>query len=348
MVSRRGFLKLGAAAGAGLYLTTRLGGKLFKAYAAIPGGTLDPLSVPKFATPLLIPPVMPAADTIKQKGGKNIDYYEISMRQISQQILPAGLPATTVWGYGAVASASKNGLLIHNAPSLTIEAKWDTPVRVKWMNELVDANGNYLPHLLPVDPTLHWANPPGGMMGRDTRPTFTETPGPYTGPVPMVTHVHGAVGVGDESDGYAEAWYLPAANNIPADYADRGTWYDFFSGKAAANYGAAWGPGFATFQYPNRHRASTIWYHDHTLGMTRLNVYAGPAGFYIVRGGPDGDIAVIDSRFGTPAVLPGPAPKANDKFPPNKTYYEIPIAIQDRAFNADGSLFYPNTREFFR
>ena len=38
-------------------------------------------------------------------------------------------------------------------------------MRVKWINELVDANGNYLPHLLPVDPTLHWANPPGGIAG---------------------------------------------------------------------------------------------------------------------------------------------------------------------------------------
>jgi spore coat protein A, manganese oxidase len=56
---------------------------------------------------------------------------------------------------------------------------------------------------------------------------------------------------------------------------------------------------------------------------------------------------VLDSRSGTRAVLPGPAPHENDKFPPNKTYYEIPIAIQDRSFNADGSLFYPNTREFF-
>jgi FtsP/CotA-like multicopper oxidase with cupredoxin domain len=81
--------------------------------------------------------------------------------------------------------------------------------------------------------------------------------------------------------------------------------------------------------------------------MTRLNVYAGPAGFYIIRGGPDGDDAVLDSRFSTPAVLPGPAPHENDKFPPNKAYYEIPIAIQDRSFNSDGSLFYPNTREFF-
>jgi len=109
----------------------------------------------------------------------------------------------------------------------------------------------------------------------------------------------------------------------------------------------AWGAGFATQQYPNDNRASTLWYHDHSLGMTRLNVYAGPAGFFIIRGGPSGDGAVRDSRLGTAAVLPGPAPKANDKFPSNKTYYEIPIAIQDRSFNADGSLFYPDAREFF-
>ena len=347
MLTRRQFLKIGAA-GAGLYLTSKVGGLVKVAYAQIPGGTLDPLAVPKFATPLLIPPVMPRAGTIKPKGGKPIDYYEISMKQISQQILPAGLPATTVWGYGSVNGAgSKNPLLLHNAPSLTIEAKAKTPVRIKWINDLKDASGNYRPHLLPVDPTLHWANPPGGATGRDTRPTFPSTPGSYTGPVPMVSHVHGAVGVADDSDGYAEAWYLPAANNLPADYATTGTWYDFFAAKAAAAYGVAWGPGFATFQYPNLNRASTIWYHDHTLGMTRLNVYAGPAGFYIVRGGPAGDSAVLDSRTGTAAVLPGPAPKEGDKFPPNKAYYENPIAIQDRAFNTDGSLFYPDTRAFF-
>jgi len=316
--------------------------------APIPGGTLDPLDVPKYQTPLLIPPVMPRADVIPDPGGKPIDYYEISVKQFPQQILPAPLPATTVWGYGAVSNSfDRNGLLLHNAPSLTIEADWKRPVRVKWINDLKDANGKYLPHLLAVDPTLHWANPPGGTAGRDTRPTFTETPGPYTGPVPMVVHVHGAVGVGDESDGYAEAWYLPAADEIPDEYAKVGTWYDFFAAKAAANFGVTWGPGFATFQYPNLNRASTVWYHDHTLGMTRLNVYAGPAGFYLIRGGPAGDDAVLDSRTAVPAVLPGPAPKVNDKFPPNKTYYEIPIAIQDRSFDSDGSLFYPVTREFF-
>jgi spore coat protein A len=342
-VTRRQLIKAGLIGGAGMMLPWKF--KVPRLWAQIPGGTLDPLSVSKYQTPMLIPPVMPKAGTIKQRGGKNIDYYEISMKQFYQQILPSPLPATTVWGYGAVTADSKRGLLLHNAPSLTIEAKWNTPVRVKWINDLVDASGNYLPHLLPVDPTLHWANPPGGEAGRDTRPTFTSTPGAYTGPVPIVTHVHGAVGVGDESDGYTEAWYLPDAGKIPAGYATEGTWYDFFADKAKSKFGVTWGPGYATFEYPNHNRASTIWYHDHALGMTRLNVYAGPAGFYLIRGGP-GDM-VLDSRDGTQAILPGPAPKENDKFPPNKTYYEIPIAIQDRAFNMDGSLFYPDTREFF-
>ncbi|MGZ5316605.1 MAG: hypothetical protein ACXW0S_12010, partial [Solirubrobacterales bacterium] len=328
--SRRTFVAWVGGASAGFYLFGRVpGAPAPVALAQIPGGTLDPDAVPKFQTPMLIPPVMPRAGTIKLKGGKPADYYEISMRQFAQQILPSGLPTTTVWGYGAKSAQSKRGLLIHNAPSLTIEASVNRPVRVKWINELVDDNGDFLPHLLPVDPTLHWANPPGP---RDTRPRFTETPGPYTGPVPIVTHVHGAVGVADDSDGYAEAWYLPDANDL-AGFATEGTWYEFFAGKAAANYGVTWGPGFATFQYPNENRASTVWYHDHALGMTRLNVYAGPAGFYLVRGGPAGDKAVLDSRTGVTASLPGPAPREGDKFPPNKPYREIPIAIQDRSFN---------------
>ncbi|HAM71254.1 MAG TPA: bilirubin oxidase [Verrucomicrobiales bacterium] len=315
--------------------------------AQLPGGTLDPLMIPKYQTPLLIPPVMPRAGVVTQRDGQEADYYEISMRQLSQQILPAGLPQTKVWGYGAVKSESPTGLTIHNAPSLTIEALWNRPVRVKWINDLVDDRGRFLPHILPVDPTLHWANPPGGSAGRDSRPSFRSTPGRYRGPVPIVTHVHGAVGVGDESDGYAEAWWLPAARNIPEDYARVGTWYRFFQKKAQQKFQASWGEGYAVFQYPNLNRASTIWYHDHALGMTRLNVYAGPAGFYIIRGGASGDAAIKDSRTGRTAVLPGPAPRAGDPFPPTSPYYEIPIAIQDRAFNADGSLFYPDSRAFF-
>ena len=166
---------------------------------------------------MLIPPVMPRAATITMPGGKPADYYEISMRQFQQQILPTDAAQTTVWGYGAVTSASSRGLLIHNAPSLTIEAMHNRPVRVKWINDLVDANGGFLPHLLPVDPTLHWANPPGGVSGRDMRPEFTtDTPGRTTARCRSSPTCTGPSDVGDESDGYAEAWYLPAASNIPA------------------------------------------------------------------------------------------------------------------------------------
>jgi spore coat protein A, manganese oxidase len=346
MVTRRTFIKRTSVGGFGLFLWTGLGSPSRLLAAVGSAGRLDPGTIGKYLTPLLIPPAMPRAGKIKRNAAKNIDYYEIAVRQFSQQILPQGLPPTTVWGYGPV--VAQNGPMIFHAPSLTIEAKHNAPVRVRWINELMDARGNYLPHLLPVDPTLHWANPPGGTDGRDMRPTFSMTPDRYTGPVPIVTHVHGSAGVGDESDGYAEAWYLPAATNIPAGYATEGTWYRFFRDKAAgkgylAPGSATWQAGTAVFQYPNTQRASTIWFHDHTLGMTRLNVYAGPAGFYIIRGGPDDE--VIHSVTGLPAILPGPAPSLGD--PPATRYYEIPIAIQDRSFNADGSLFYPASREFF-
>lgn len=120
---------------------------------------------------------MPRAGKMQVKEGKEGDYYEISVRQFRQQILPAGLPPTVVWGYGPVTSEKKNVPLIHNAPSLTIETDCNRPVRIKWINHLLDADGNYLPHLLPVDPTLHWANPTGGVAGRDRRPSFGATPG---------------------------------------------------------------------------------------------------------------------------------------------------------------------------
>jgi bilirubin oxidase len=263
-----------------------------------------------------------------RKGGA--DYYEIAVRQFQQQILPTGMPMTTVWSYGSISHPGT-----FNYPAFTLEAGFHIPVRIKWINDLKDSSGNFLPHLLPVDPTLHWANPPGGTVGRDSRPIFSSTPSPYRGPVPIVTHLHGGHSA-QESDGYAEAWFLPAANNIPGGFATEGTWYEPFKTEFQTKFGLEWEPGTATFQYQNDQRAGTFWYHDHTLGMTRLNVYAGPAGFYLLRRGP-GDLP--------PAVLPGPAPGVGAN--PFGRFYEIPIAIQDRSFNADGALFYPSTREFF-
>jgi len=327
MITRRRFIELGAAAGAGMLVPWKWGAR--QVLAAIPGGSLNPGAIPKYATQLVIPPAMPKTSTLVPKGGP-VDYYEIAVRQFKQQILPDSWPKTRVWSYG---SATHPGTF--NYPAFTIEGKFNRPVRVKWINGLVDKNGNYLRHILPVDQTLHWANPPGGTAGRDMRPDFDETPARYTGPVPIVTHLHGGHST-EESDGYAEAWYLPAANNIPGGFAAKGSFYDFFKEEFFDKSGVAWQPGTATFQYDNDQRASTLWYHDHTLGMTRVNVYAGPAGFYLIRRGP-GDLPV--------PVLPGPAPGVGAD--PFGRFYEIPIAIQDRSFNADGSLFYPVSREFF-
>jgi spore coat protein A len=75
-------------------------------------------------------------------------------------------------------------------------------------------------------------------------------------------------------------------------------------------------------------------------------VYAGPAGF-LLRGGPEGGQGHPRQPLRHDGRAAGPAPKEGDMFPSNKTYYEIPIAVQNRSFNADGSLFYPDTRAFF-
>lgn len=304
MFSRREFLILGAGAGALAIVPGTMRGARVDALP-LPGSAtgLDPGAIPKYVTPLPFPGAM-AKSAVLPDG---IDYYEIGVRQLQQQILPAGLPTTTVWGYGSLVDQQ------FRAISNTIEATADVPVRVKWINQLVDAQGRYLPHLLPVDPTLHWANPAGPI---DSRVAYTSKPDLYRGPVPMVTHVHGAH-TGPESDGYAEAWWLPAANNL-AGYVTKGSKYDQYDRANTT-------PGSAVFQYPNTQRAGAIWYHDHTLGITRLNVYAGPAGFWMIRGGAD------DLPAG---VLPaGP--------------YEVPVVVQDRCFNADGSLWYPDTRAFF-
>lgn len=143
----------------------------------LPGGSLDPSTIPKYVTPLVIPPVMRNAGTV--------DDYRIAVRQFQQQILPGGIwntindrddafPPTTVWSYGpdadpvpdssglggaaGVAPAANSQF---NYPAYTIETTANDPVKVRWINDLVDGKtGRFLPHLLPIDQTLHWANPP--------------------------------------------------------------------------------------------------------------------------------------------------------------------------------------------
>jgi len=305
---------------------------------AVPGGTLDPLTVPKYVTPLVIPPVL------YDDNGAPMNV-EVELRQINQQVLPAGFPTTPLWAYGNPANP-----VTFNNPSFTFEVTKDVMTTVKWTNGLVDGSNNFLKHIIQdangvplVDQTLHWANPGLGdcAMGdprTDCRGTSDQ---PYWGPVPMVVHVHGAH-VGPGSDGYPEAWWLPAANNIPDGYATEGRFFESANGADTAN---AIGKGYAIDMYPNDQPTTTLWYHDHSLGMTRLNVYAAGAGFWMIRDANDGETGLVSG------VLPGPAPKAGDD--PNgdaatrNAIREIPLAIQPKSFNADGTQFYPASRAFF-
>ena len=352
-LSRRSFLAGSAAAGTSLFLYHFVGG-VKTIVAEIPGGTLATDDIEKFVTPMLIPPVMPKVAQIRERGGKPIDYYEISVKQFNAADAAGGDAADAGlglrcrqrrWEQERGAHQPAQRALAHDRGGLAAPGPGQVDQRPQGCQRELPAPPPAGGSDAPLGKSARRGGWPGHAAGvrRDAR-------GRTRARSRMVTHVHGAVGVGDESDGYAEAWYLPDASDIPDGYATEGTWHGFFATKAASSFGEVWDKGYAVFQYPNENRASTIWYHDHSLGMTRLNVYAGPAGFYLIRGGPDD--MVLDSRAKgkkpQPAVLPGPAPKDGDKFPSNKTYYEIPIAIQDRSFNTDGSLFYPDTRAVLR
>ena len=136
----------------------------------LPGGTLDPTTIDKYAIPLVIPPVM----NDENPRNPNQNPYDIAVRQFQQQILPGGIwevlgftdnnfNATTVWSYGPDVDSANivapDPTSQFNYPAYTIETTADGQVDVRWINDLVDAKGKYLPHLLPVDQTVHWANP---------------------------------------------------------------------------------------------------------------------------------------------------------------------------------------------
>ncbi|WP_435075219.1 multicopper oxidase family protein [Halorubrum sp. HHNYT27] len=116
---------------------------------------------------------------------------------------------------------------------------------------------------------------------------------PYDEPgVRVVPHLHGG-NVEHESDGKPQAWFTRNFEQTGPDF-DKKDYY-----------------------YANDQPPATLWYHDHSLGITRLNVYAGLAGFYLLRSDHE---RALDLPTGD---------------------NEIPLVFQDRSFNEDGSLYYP-------
>lgn len=171
-------------------------------------------------------------------------------------------------------------------PGPTFEVNRDQAIKVRWINNLTDNQGAPLDHLLPYDTTIH------GTTFHGSHGTHHAIP-----QARIVTHVHGAV-TDEVSDGFPEWWVSPdaTAEGNP------------FGGPAGNSILAT---------YPNKQRAAGNWYHDHTMGITRLNVYAGMAGLYNIRDAEE-------QALGLPSGE-----------------YEIPLVIQDRSFYEDGELFYP-------
>jgi spore coat protein A, manganese oxidase len=207
------------------------------------------MSLKKFVDTLPIPPVLKAEG--KRDG---IPFYKVTMKQVKQK-LHRDLPPTTIWGY--------NGMY----PGPTFEVRRNQPIFVKWENKLP------FEHLLPVDRTIHGAEP--------DKPS-----------VRTVVHLHEGR-LRPENDGYPEAWFTRDFKNV--------------------------GPKFVNevYYYPNCQRPATLWYHDHALGITRLNVYAGLAGFYLLRDEEEEELNLPSGKF------------------------EIPLVIQDRSFYPNGELYYP-------
>ena len=167
-------------------------------------------------------------------------------------------------------------------PGPTIVAMKNRTTRVLWRNNLPPGRGSVADsHLLKVDKSLEMALPSRALPA---------------GNIPTVPHLHGSH-VEPESDGHPEAWFT----------------------QNSTQRGGNWGKHL--YEYENTQRAATLWYHDHAIGITRLNVYAGLAGAYILRD-PRERMLVRNH------VLP------DDD-------HEVELIIQDRFFTDDGQLDLP-------
>jgi spore coat protein A len=238
---------------------------------------LDPLKQPRFVNQL---PNPLAPGYIYQPTGTDaasgLPLYEISAKQIRHD---AGL-VDPVTGTRLSHTAWAYGTALQPAvfPGYTFDLRSGNVVKVRFLNAL---DGVTYPTDVRLDQTLDWADPlnAGNPAGQ-----------PYTGPVPLVAHQHG----GDTdflSDGLPDAWATP--------------------GNAIT--GRLFNP---LYTYDNGQEAAHLWYHDHAMGATRLNVYMGLAGNYFLR-------------------------DQNEDFIKLPRYpFEVPLLIQDRTFLSNGELFY--------
>lgn len=254
---------------------------------------LDPLSIPKFAHELPIPRTF-APTVITERGRVVRHEYTVSAQQTQAQLLPPGYPATTILAYGGQVKipGSNRTEFVRSSPGAIFDNTRGIPTLVRWRNEIIG------PHFLPIDPTLNWANP---NRFEPPQPPYVPFPSGYPlaqNSVGMVTHNHGLM-VLPQHDGIAEEWFTASFHR---------------------------GPSFVTNNYaePNDQPSTMLFYHDHTMGMTRVSVYSGLVGAgYFIRD-PNNPLDQPSS----------PLPRGE---------FEIPLVIFDRAFFTDGQLNFPRT-----
>jgi spore coat protein A, manganese oxidase len=194
-----------------------------------------------------------------------------------------------------------------NWPAFTIEAQQDNAIYLQQVNNLFGETFDKVGLL--VDQTLHWADPLESGHTMD----------PYAGEPPAVIHLHGGE-VSSLSDGGPDAWFTPGNSHV----------------------GPAWDFGVTNnYEYLNTQGGGTVWFHDHALGVTRLNVYAGMAGYYFLRGTNENTLQ-LPGWSGDGLVKEVAPVGTSGTFNPNPYLPEIEIAIQDRMFDTNGKLYFPN------
>lgn len=286
-MKRREFLTLSIKAAMAAGFTGAIPAALLKpniAHAALlAAGLSDPAAQPLFTN--MAPNMLSDANKFKPKYNK----IRVTMAQAMQMTGLVGADGvtqvpTTIWGYG------ENGKGV-SWPGKSFERHIkDDAIEVKWENKLLDAAGNPLPHLLPVDTSIHWCYSLHGYQQYSIAQNG----------VPCVPHMHG--GKNDSLfDGNPEYFFSPGWGVVGPRWLEKKYIYG----------GSNWNDV-----------AGMMWYHDHAIGITRLNVYAGLAGLFCLRDNND------TGSLGNPAGLPAQA-------------YELGYVVQDRMFRHTGELFYP-------
>ena len=241
-----------------------------------------------------------------------------------------------------------------------IAANKDTPTRLKVLNLLpVGRAESTLGTKIEIDPSTGEPTPvPTWIVSKRNGDLFLPVDksilGAGVGPDGLTeytqnrasVHLHG----GDTpwiSDGTPHQWITPAgendvtvagslaaAFNDPAGYLDPNMLSNYIKGVSTQNVPDMNDPGDGalTLYYPNGHTARMEWYHDHTFGSTRLNVYAGMASAYLVTDSVEA--ALVEGGSGATTVGTGAYAKSVTAVLPPKER-TIPLVMQDRTFVPD-------------